>query len=75
MIRIDKGTETLATLDAFLRRHHEDMDAMNTVIYGPSTDNQVCLLGYSNFKLLPFYPLTCSVLPLMSNLLSDRVKY
>jgi hypothetical protein len=51
MIRIDKGTKTLATLDAFLRRHHEDMDAMNTVIYGPSTDNQVCLLGYSNFKL------------------------
>lgn len=44
MIRIDKGTETgtLATLHAFLRRHHEDMDPLNTVIYGPSTDNQVC---------------------------------
>ena len=43
MIRIDKGTETgtLATLHAFLRRHHNDMDPMNTVIYGPSTDNQV----------------------------------
>ena len=43
MIRIDKGTETgtLATLQAFLRRHHNDMDPMNTVIYGPSTDNQV----------------------------------
>ena len=43
MIRINKGTETrtLATLHAFLRRHHNGMDPMNTVIYGPSTDNQV----------------------------------
>ncbi len=43
MIRIDKGTETgtLATLHAFLRKDHEDMDPTNTVIYGPSTDNHV----------------------------------
>ena len=43
IIRIDKGTETgtLAALHAFLRRHHNDMDPINTVIYGPSTDNQV----------------------------------
>lgn len=43
-IRIDKGTETgkLATMHAFLRRHHEDnMDPMDTVIFGPSTSNQV----------------------------------
>ena len=48
MIQIDKGTETgtLATLHEFLRRNHEDMDAMNTVIYGPLTDNQVCLILY-----------------------------
>ena len=42
-IRIDKGTETgkMATLHAFLRRHHGDMDPLDTVIYGPSTANQV----------------------------------
>ena len=43
-IRIDKGTETgeMATMDAFLRGHHRDMDPLDTVIYGPSTSNQVC---------------------------------
>ena len=42
-IRIDKGTETgkMATMHAFLRRNHGDMDPMDTVIYGPSTANQV----------------------------------
>jgi hypothetical protein len=45
-IRIDKGTETgkMATLHAFLRRHHGDMDPLDTVIYGPSTANQVFIL-------------------------------
>ncbi len=42
-IRIDKGTETgeLATIHAFLREHHGDMDPIETVMYGPSTSNQV----------------------------------
>lgn len=44
IMRLDKGTETgtMATMHAFLRRHHNDMDPMDTVLYGPSTSNQVC---------------------------------
>ena len=46
-IRIDKGTETgkMATMHAFIRRHHGDMDPLDTVIYGPSTSNQVHLIN------------------------------
>ena len=42
-IRIDKGTETgeMATIHAFLRDYHGDMDPIQTVLYGPSTSNQV----------------------------------
>ena len=45
-LRIDKGTETgnLATIHAFLRRQHGDMEPKDTVIYGPSTANQVRLI-------------------------------
>ena len=45
-IRVDCGTETgiMATLHAFLRSHHADsMPSGETVIYGPSTANQVRL--------------------------------
>ena len=44
MIRVDKGTETgiMATIHSFLRQHHDDMDPFDTVLYGPSTSNQVC---------------------------------
>ena len=44
-LRMDRGTETgiLVTMHAFLRRHHGDIDPMETVIYGPSTSNQVSL--------------------------------
>ena len=44
-LRMDRGTETgiLATMHAFLRRHHGDVDPLETVIYGPSTSNQVSL--------------------------------
>lgn len=44
-MRMDKGTETgvLATMHSFLRRHHGDIDPCETVIYGPSTSNQVCI--------------------------------
>lgn len=45
IIRVDKGTETgtMATIHSFLRRHHGDMDPHDTVVYGPSTSNQVCI--------------------------------
>eukprot|EP00794_Sanderia_malayensis_P018736 gene18736-20625_t len=43
MLRLDKGTETgmMATIHAFLRNQHGDMDALDTVIYGKSTSNQI----------------------------------
>ena len=44
IIRLDKGTETgtMATMHAFLRsKHDDDMDPEDTVVYGPSTSNQV----------------------------------
>lgn len=43
ILRLDKGTETVAitTMHAFLRQGHGDMDPSSTVIYGPSTSNQV----------------------------------
>lgn len=44
MIRLDKGTETgiMATMHSFLRQNHgDDMDPHDTVVYGPSTSNQV----------------------------------
>ena len=42
-IRLDKGTETgvMATMHAFVRQQHGDMDPLETVICGPSTSNQV----------------------------------
>ena len=42
-LRLDKGTETgvMAAMHAFLRQQHGDTDPMETVIYGPSTSNQV----------------------------------
>ena len=52
-LRIDKGTETgkMATMHAFLRRHHGGMDPIDTVIYGPSTSNQVCFIALSTIYL------------------------
>ena len=43
ILRLDKGTETgiITTMHAFLRQSHGDMDPCDTVIYGPSTSNQV----------------------------------
>lgn len=43
-LRMDKGTETgvMATIQCFLRRNDDDLDEpANSVIYGPSTSNQV----------------------------------
>ena len=58
---LDKGSETgvMALMHSFLRRHHGDMDLVKTVMYGPSTSNQVCVLFYvmqcfSCTKLLEF---------------------
>ena len=43
IIRVDKGTETgdMATLHAYLRRNHGDVNPEDTVVYGKSTSNQV----------------------------------
>ena len=49
MIRIDKGTETgiMATIHAFLQRNHGDRsDTTDTVIFGPSTSNQVAACNF-----------------------------
>lgn len=46
-LRMDKGTETgvMATMQCFLRQHHNDIDdPVDSVIYGPSTSNQVCMI-------------------------------
>jgi hypothetical protein len=43
-LRLDKGTETgdMATIHAFLRNDHDDVDnAEDTIQYGPSTTNKV----------------------------------
>ena len=42
-LRLDKGTETgvMSTMHAFLGQKHGDMDPMETIIFGPSTANQV----------------------------------
>ena len=42
-VRLVKGTETgvMATMHAFVRQQHGNMDPLETVIYGPSTSNQV----------------------------------
>ena len=54
MIRVDKGTETgiMATIHAFLQRHHDDadeIDPIDSVLYGPSTSNQArqCLVTFA----------------------------
>ena len=45
ILRLNKGTKTgvMATMHAFLHRNHNDMDPTQTVIFGPSTSNQVCV--------------------------------
>ena len=45
VLRLDKGTETriMLTMHAFLHSDHKDMDPEDTVIYGPSTSNQVSM--------------------------------
>ena len=58
VLRLDKGTETgiMTTMHAFLRTHHKDMDPVDTVIYGPSTSNQVGIvmyLGAMSILILP----------------------
>ena len=51
-LRMDRGTETgvMSTIHAFLHRHHDmNVDPTATVIYGPSTANQVMLFTYILF--------------------------
>ena len=47
ILRLDKGTETgiITTMHAFLRQCHGDMDPCDSVIYDPSTSNQVYVLS------------------------------
>ena len=47
-LRLEKGSETgvMALMHLLLRQHHGDMDLVKTVMYGPSTSNQVCALFY-----------------------------
>ena len=50
-LRLDRGSETgiMATIHAYLRQTHEDVDASNTVHYGPSTNNKVIItLEFAN---------------------------
>ena len=52
MMRLDRGTETgtMATIHAFLRSHHTDgIDPIDTILYGPSTSNQVSYLTKTHF--------------------------
>lgn len=48
-IRLDKGTETgtMATIHAFLRQYNYEGNPCDTVLYGPSTSNQVSTCQYS----------------------------
>lgn len=40
----------MATIHAYLRQAHEDVDASNTVHYGPSTNNKVIItLEFANY--------------------------
>ena len=40
-LRLDRESETAVMATCMLRQHHGDMDPLETVIYGPSTSNQV----------------------------------
>ena len=59
-LRLDKGTETgiMATIHAFLRKNHGDTEPCDTVLYGPSTSNQVQYSNnnyyYNNYMTLNF---------------------
>ena len=48
-LRLDKGTETgiMATMYAYIRQEHGDMQPEETVTYGPSTSNQVSQESYN----------------------------
>ena len=57
MIRIDKDTETgtMATIHVFPRKHHNDvMDPVDTILYRPSTSNQVSWLWFSRYGVSYF---------------------
>ena len=44
MLRLDRGSETgtMTTIHAFLRMNHtDDVEPEDSVLYGPSTSNQV----------------------------------
>ena len=52
---MDKGTETntMAVMQSFLRKDHSDIeDPVDSVVYGPSTSNQVSTVSEREKKLL-----------------------
>lgn len=73
-LRMDKGTETgdMATLHAYLRGLQGEANPVDTIIYGPSTSNQVSFFLYSIHNRCPdtikeglhvyVYPLTILLL-------------
>ena len=54
-IGISRGSETgiMATMHSYLRQSNGDMNPFDTVIYGPSTSNQVC--HYFMIRKMKFY--------------------
>ena len=61
IIQLDKSTETgiMATMHTFLHKQHDDgIDPIDTVIYSPSTLNQV-VFEYSKLKTCKVSFLTC----------------
>ena len=48
ILRLDKGSETgvMATMHAYLRGNHGGMNPSDTVIFGPSTSNQVSVISF-----------------------------
>ena len=59
IIRVDEGTENgiMATMHAYLRQNHSDMDAVDTVQYGPSTSNQVNFVKFEDLIMRSPNPL------------------
>ena len=42
----------MATIHAYIRQTHEDVDGSNTVHYGPSTNNKVIITFSWNLQIL-----------------------
>lgn len=82
ILRVDKGTETgvLATMHAYLRQQHGDMDPEETILFGPSTSNQVKFAINSAFVSSPvlqdlsFHPPSLQIVPFAVSTL-NKIKH